>query len=86
MPGFLQGTQRILAAVVGRTGAKSTCSRCRTSTLPWHIKAEYLIVLLRLAVLLHRGRSATALPKLELQAKGRSLEIVFPRAGSTRTR
>ena len=39
-------------------------------TPPWHIKAEYLIVLLRLAVLLHRGRSATALPKLELHAEG----------------
>ena len=27
---------------------------------PWHIKAEFLIVLLRLAVLLHRGRSQAA--------------------------
>ena len=48
-------------------------------TPPWHIKAEYLIVMLRLAVLLHRGRSADALPKIELQAKGRSLEIAFPK-------
>ena len=36
-------------------------------------------MILRLAVLLHRGRSATALPKIELQAKGRSLEIAFPK-------
>ena len=35
--------------------------------------------MLRLAVLLHRGRSATALPKIELHPKGRSLEIVFPK-------
>ncbi|MGH8185155.1 MAG: exopolyphosphatase, partial [Steroidobacteraceae bacterium] len=46
---------------------------------PWHIKAEYLIVILRLAVLLHRGRSAEALPSIDTQAKGRSLEITFPR-------
>jgi exopolyphosphatase/guanosine-5'-triphosphate,3'-diphosphate pyrophosphatase len=30
-------------------------------------------------VLLHRGRSPAALPKMALQAKGRSLEIGFPR-------
>jgi len=35
-------------------------------------------VLLRLAVLLHRGRSSTALPPLELAATPRSLEIRFP--------
>jgi exopolyphosphatase/guanosine-5'-triphosphate,3'-diphosphate pyrophosphatase len=62
-----------------RTGARCSVRSLQDLTPPWHIKAEYLIVLLRLAVLLHRGRSATALPKLELHAKGRSLEIVFPK-------
>ena len=38
----------------------------------------HLIVLLRLAVLLHRGRSATALPPIELTATPRSLEVRFP--------
>ena len=31
---------------------------------PWDRSAMHLIVLLRLAVLLHRGRSSTALPQL----------------------
>jgi exopolyphosphatase/guanosine-5'-triphosphate,3'-diphosphate pyrophosphatase len=79
MPGFPQEEQRILAAVVGAHRRKVNVDSLQELTPPWHIKAEYLIVLLRLAVLLHRGRSATALPKLELQAKGRSLEIVFPK-------
>src|SRR2546430_6100121 len=34
--------------------------------------------LLRLAVLLHRGRSTTALPALDLSATPRSLEVRFP--------
>lgn len=79
MPGFPQEEQRILAAVVGAHRRKVSVQSLHDLTPPWHIKAEYLIVLLRLAVLLHRGRSATALPKLELHAKGRSLEIVFPK-------
>jgi exopolyphosphatase/guanosine-5'-triphosphate,3'-diphosphate pyrophosphatase len=35
-------------------------------------------VLLRLAVLLHRGRSPTALPHIDLTATARSLEVRFP--------
>jgi exopolyphosphatase/guanosine-5'-triphosphate,3'-diphosphate pyrophosphatase len=79
MPGFPQEEQRILAAIVGAHRRKVNVQSLQDLTPPWHIKAEYLIVLLRLAVLLHRGRSATALPKLELTAKGRSLEIAFPK-------
>jgi hypothetical protein len=39
-------------------------------------------VLLRLAVLLHRGRSAVALPNIELAARGARWNCDFPRAGS----
>jgi exopolyphosphatase / guanosine-5'-triphosphate,3'-diphosphate pyrophosphatase len=79
MPGFPQEEQRILAYIVGAHRRKVQLDALQELSPPWHIKAEYLIVLLRLAVLLHRGRSVAALPKLELQPKGRSLEIVFPR-------
>ena len=37
-------------------------------------------MLLRLAVLLHRGRSPQPLPDVQLRAKGRSLELEFPAA------
>jgi exopolyphosphatase/guanosine-5'-triphosphate,3'-diphosphate pyrophosphatase len=79
MPGFPQDEQRILAAVVGAHRRKLHVQSLQDLTPPWHIKAEYLTVMLRLAVLLHRGRSVTALPKIELHPKGRSLEIVFPK-------
>jgi exopolyphosphatase / guanosine-5'-triphosphate,3'-diphosphate pyrophosphatase len=45
---------------------------------PWHLKAELLIVLLRLAVLLNRGRSKEPLPDIKLTARMRTLELKFP--------
>jgi exopolyphosphatase/guanosine-5'-triphosphate,3'-diphosphate pyrophosphatase len=79
MPGFPQDEQKILAYVVGSHRRKFNPDILQDLNPPWHIKAEYLVVLLRLAVLLHRGRSTAALPKIELKLKGRSIEIHFPR-------
>jgi exopolyphosphatase/guanosine-5'-triphosphate,3'-diphosphate pyrophosphatase len=78
MPGFPQEEQRILARLVGAHRRKIHFEALQDLGPPWHIKAEFLIVLLRLAVLLHRGRSSQALPKIQLQAKGRSVELAFP--------
>lgn len=79
MPGFPQEEQRILASLVGAHRRKLQLDALQDLTPPWHIKAQFLIVILRLAVLLHRGRSAEPLPKIELQAKGRSLDVSFPK-------
>jgi len=79
MPGFPQEEQKILACVVGAHRRKVHLEELEDLSPPWHLKVEFLIVILRLAVLLHRGRSAAALPKITLQAKGRSLEMGFPR-------
>lgn len=79
MPGFPQEEQKILSCIVGSHRRKIHLELLLELSPPWHLKVEFLIVLLRLAVLLHRGRSAVALPRMELQAKGRSLEIHFPR-------
>jgi exopolyphosphatase / guanosine-5'-triphosphate,3'-diphosphate pyrophosphatase len=79
MPGFPQEEQKILAGIVGAHRRKMHVEQLQDLYPPWHIKAEYLIVLLRLAVLLHRGRSPSALPKIELKASGRSLELAFPK-------
>ena len=57
---------------------RSTLDRVEELVPPWDRSAVQLIVLLRLAVLLHRGRSATALPPIELSATPRSLEMRFP--------
>lgn len=79
MPGFPQEEQRILACIVGAHRRKIHAEQLQDLSPPWHIKAEYLIAILRLAVLLHRGRSPIALPRIDLSAKGRSLEVVFPK-------
>jgi exopolyphosphatase/guanosine-5'-triphosphate,3'-diphosphate pyrophosphatase len=78
MPGFPHEEQRLLARLVGAHRRKFTLDRVEELVPPWDRSAVYLIVLLRLAVLLHRGRSTTALPALELTATPKSLEVRFP--------
>jgi exopolyphosphatase/guanosine-5'-triphosphate,3'-diphosphate pyrophosphatase len=45
---------------------------------PWDHLAEFLIVLLRLSVLLHRGRSPQPLPEVQLRVKGRNIGLELP--------
>jgi exopolyphosphatase / guanosine-5'-triphosphate,3'-diphosphate pyrophosphatase len=78
MPGFPQEEQRILACIVGGHRRKLNLATLDDLTPPWHVRTEFLIVLLRLAVLLHRDRSASPLPAIMLAPKGRSLELRFP--------
>jgi exopolyphosphatase/guanosine-5'-triphosphate,3'-diphosphate pyrophosphatase len=78
MPGFPREEQRLLARVVGAHRRKLNLEGVEELVPPWDRSALYLIVLSRLAVLLHRGRSTTALPPLELSATPRSLEVRFP--------
>ena len=78
MPGFPREEQRLLARLVGAHRRKLALDGLEELVPPWDRSALYLIVLLRLAVLLHRGRSATALPQIDLAATPRSLEVRFP--------
>jgi exopolyphosphatase/guanosine-5'-triphosphate,3'-diphosphate pyrophosphatase len=78
MPGFAREEQQLIARLVGSHRRKFTLERLEDLIPPWDKLAIYLIVLLRLAVLLHRGRSAVALPNIELAARGRTLELRFP--------
>src|SRR6202012_368972 len=78
MPGFSREEQRLLARMVGAHRRKLVLEGLEELVPPWDRSALYLIVLLRLAVLLHRGRSPDALPDIQLTAKPRSLEVKFP--------
>jgi exopolyphosphatase / guanosine-5'-triphosphate,3'-diphosphate pyrophosphatase len=78
MPGFPREEQRLLARLVGAHRRKLALDGVEELVPPWDRQAIYLILLLRLAVLLHRGRSATALPPIELSVTPRSLEVRFP--------
>jgi exopolyphosphatase/guanosine-5'-triphosphate,3'-diphosphate pyrophosphatase len=78
MPGFPKEEQALLAHVVGAHRRKLHLDVLEDLNPPWHLKAEFLIVLLRMAVLLHRGRSSVPLPEIKLAAKARSIQMNFP--------
>jgi exopolyphosphatase/guanosine-5'-triphosphate,3'-diphosphate pyrophosphatase len=79
LPGFPREEQHLLAVIVGGHRRKLNLQSIEELIPPWHLKAEFLIVLLRLAVLLNRGRSPAALPDIDLRARARTLEVVFPK-------
>jgi exopolyphosphatase/guanosine-5'-triphosphate,3'-diphosphate pyrophosphatase len=78
MQGFPREEQQLVARLVGGHRRKLSLEGLEELVPPWDRDAVFLIVLLRLAVLLHRGRSAAALPPIELAARGHTLEIKFP--------
>jgi exopolyphosphatase/guanosine-5'-triphosphate,3'-diphosphate pyrophosphatase len=78
MPGFPREEQRLLARLVGGHRRRLDLEGVEELVPPWDTRVVYLIVLLRLAVLLHRGRSAEPLPAIELSVTPKSLEVQFP--------
>jgi exopolyphosphatase/guanosine-5'-triphosphate,3'-diphosphate pyrophosphatase len=78
MPGFSREEQRLLARMVGGHRRKLALEGMEELVPPWDRNAVYLIIILRLAVLLHRGRSTAALPPIALTPGSKSLELRFP--------
>ena len=78
MPGFSRGEQSLLARLVGAHRRKLIAEGLVELVPPWDRDALYLIVLLRLAVLLHRGREPGTLPPIRLSAGPKSLRLAFP--------
>ena len=78
MPGFTREEQRLLARLVGSHRRKLQVEGFGELLPPWDRRAISMIVLLRLAVLLHRGHGNAPLPELQLLPRGRSLEVRFP--------
>ena len=78
MPGFPREEQLLLSALVGGHRRQLSFDSLEHLTPPWDRHAEFLTVLLRLAVLLHRGRSPQPLPEISLTVKGRTLNLALP--------
>jgi exopolyphosphatase/guanosine-5'-triphosphate,3'-diphosphate pyrophosphatase len=78
MPGFPREEQLLLAALVGGHRRQLSFESLEDLLPPWDRHAEFLMVLLRLAVLLHRGRSPQPLPEARVSVKGRSLTMTLP--------
>ena len=78
MPGFPREEQLLLSALVGGHRRQLVLEVIEELVPPWDHHAEFLIVLLRLAVLMHRGRSPQPLPEVSLSVKGRTLNLGLP--------
>ena len=78
MPGFSRDEQRLLARVVGAQRRKLLRESLLELVPPWDRQALYLIVVMRLAVLLHRGRGRDELPRMRLSVRGKSVRLAFP--------
>lgn len=78
LAGFTRQEQAVLAALV--LGHRRKFPVQEFLTLPRGVQgyARRLCVILRLAVLLHRGRSAVTKPNPELQTEGDALSLGFP--------
>jgi exopolyphosphatase/guanosine-5'-triphosphate,3'-diphosphate pyrophosphatase len=77
LPGFAREEQRLLAALIRGHRRRMVLERVEELLLPWDTRAEYLIVLLRIAVLLHRGREETT-HDVKVVARARTLTLEFP--------
>jgi exopolyphosphatase / guanosine-5'-triphosphate,3'-diphosphate pyrophosphatase len=78
MPGFPREEQLLLAALVGGHRRQLSFESLEDLLPPWDRLAEFLVVLLRLAVLLHRGRSPQPLPAVRLTVKSRNITLELP--------
>src|SRR5215510_5011965 len=66
MAGFPREEQKLLAIMVGSHRRKPAMEEVGELSSPWDKRAPAMTLLLRLAVLLHRGRSSVALPEIKL--------------------
>jgi exopolyphosphatase / guanosine-5'-triphosphate,3'-diphosphate pyrophosphatase len=79
MQGFSRQEQELLAALVLCHRSKFRVSSFRSLMKPFVRAGKQMCVLLRIAVLLHRGRTRMAAPDVKIEIKGRSIFLQFPK-------
>jgi exopolyphosphatase/guanosine-5'-triphosphate,3'-diphosphate pyrophosphatase len=77
MPGFARDEQLLLARLVRFHRRKLALDELDDLRSPWNQLAERLIIVLRLAVLLHRNRGTGNPPRLVLTPRGRGVVASF---------
>ncbi len=78
MPGFTREEQQVLARLVHAHRRRLDRALFRDLPGDWPRRALRLSMLLRLAVLFHRSRTAVAPPPMRLRVDGRSLRLRLP--------
>ncbi|MEF8793936.1 exopolyphosphatase [Thiohalorhabdus sp.] len=76
--GFTRQEQELLAALVRSHRRKFSDKAFAGLPARWRVPARRLAVLMRLGVVLHRGRSPEPLPETRLTARGDRLDLAFP--------
>lgn len=79
LPGFSRPEQTLLAALVRLHRRKFALDALNEVGNPWRIRLRRLAVILRLAVLLHRGRDDGNVPAVKANALGTGIVLRFPR-------
>jgi len=79
MPGFTREDQRLLACLVGSHRRKPHLERTLELVPPWDDLAGRMVVILRIAVLLNRARTAQPLPPVRVSVRGPAVALRFPR-------
>lgn len=75
--GFSWNEQKLLACLVGNHRRKINNELIDQLPARWHQQAIFMIVVLRIAVLIHRDRVPKKLPKITIQDDGGTLSIKF---------
>ena len=78
MPGFSRQEQQVMAVLVRAHRRKLPINEIKALPESWYKLLHRLIILLRLAILLHRNRSDAPLPEIKLAVKKRNLTLLFP--------
>jgi len=78
LAGFSFDQQRRLAVLVGGHRRKIRDELLEVVQEPWSKRIRYLLAILRLAVLLHRSRSTTPAPPMQIETGKRKLRLRFP--------
>jgi exopolyphosphatase/guanosine-5'-triphosphate,3'-diphosphate pyrophosphatase len=78
MPGFAREEQHLLAWLVGNHRGRVAIEQVEDLPRPRRQAALRLLVLLRLAVLLHRARSPARMPPIRLKEEGEAIAVLFP--------
>lgn len=78
MAGFPREEQKLLSIMVGSHRRKPAIEQADELAPPWNKRVAPMTLLLRLSVLLHRGRSNGRLAAIRLTPRPDSLEMRFP--------
>lgn len=75
--GFSRQDQMLLSTIVRTHRKKFSKSRFKKLPAPWNKDAQYLTIILRLAILLHRNRHMTERPEFKIAIHPTEIELHF---------